>query len=207
MALPLRLASEATEVSMNYLISRVFAVTVLAGLAITSTTAEEADLRTLDYTSWAKYCLKEICLVGSEGRSNPDCGPVVRAVVIEPFGEPKKISLHVTLPSWVNSARGVRIVIDQGEPIERPYVGCLADGCRAEYEAGAELVDQFKHGRILTLEAVDKANSPIIATVPLIGFDNAYDGASQEPKVFFETSQKKLQMELDERKTRCETGK
>jgi invasion protein IalB len=152
-------------------------------------------------------CLKEICLVGSEGRSNPDCGPVVRAVVIEPFGEPKKISLHVTVPSWVNSARGVRIVIDQGEPIERPYVGCLADGCRAEYEAGAELVDQFKHGRILTLEAVDKANSPIIATVPLIGFDNAYDGASQEPKLFFETTQKKLQMELDERKTRCETGK
>ena len=42
MALPLRLASEATEVSMNYLIS-FFAAMVLAGLVATSATAEEVD--------------------------------------------------------------------------------------------------------------------------------------------------------------------
>ena len=78
-------------------------------------------------------------------------------------------------------------------------------GCRAEYEGGDELVDQFKHGRIRTLEAVDKANSPITATVPLVGFADAYDGAPQEPKVF-EMTTKELQAETEERKSRCGTG-
>jgi hypothetical protein len=65
-----------------------------------------------------------------------------------------------------------------------------------------ELVDQLKQGRTLTLEAADKANSPINLTVPLTDFANAYDGPSQETKVF-EKSAKELQAELEDRKARC----
>jgi invasion protein IalB len=198
------MSSDAGEVDMNYEMSRVFAVTVLAGLVATSAAAEE-DLRALNYAPWTKTCLKETCFIWSEGRSTPDCGPVVSAMLIERLGEPKK-TLSVTLPPRVNTERGVRIIIDQSEPIERPYAGCRANGCMAEYEAGAELVDQLKHGRILALEAVGNANSPISLTIPLVGFADAYDGASQEPKVF-ETTANKLQAEVDERKTRCETAK
>jgi invasion protein IalB len=190
---------------MKYMISRCFAAMVLAGLVTTLATAEEANLQALSYRPWIKTCLKETCFVGSEGRSNPDCGSVVSTVLIERLGEPKKI-LSVTLPPRVNTERGVRIIIDQSEPIERSYVGCFAVGCKAEYEAGQALIDQLKHGHDLKLESMDKANSPINVTVPLVGFADAYDGASHEPKVI-EESAEKLQADLDERKTRCETGR
>jgi hypothetical protein len=93
-------------------------------------------------------------------------------------------------------------------------VGCFASGCMADYEAGAELVDQLKQGRMLVLNAIDKANSPISLTVPLVDFANAYDGPAQEPKVFEEVlSSEKMQAKLDrekraeeERKARCEAG-
>jgi hypothetical protein len=47
----------------------------------------------------------------------------------------------------------------------------------ADYDAGAELISSSKGG-----EAIDKANSPISLTVPLVDFANANDGPSQEPK-------------------------
>jgi invasion protein IalB len=174
---------------------------MLAGLAATSATAEEAIVRALTYSPWTKYCFKDICAIGRDGRSDPDCEAVVSAALIERNGDSKK-TLRVTLPTWVSLERRVGITIDQGQPIERPFMGCFANSCMAEYEAGVELVDQLKQGRTLTLEAADKANSPINLTVPLTDFANAYDGPSQETKVF-EKSAKELQAELEDRKARC----
>jgi invasion protein IalB len=111
--------------------------------------------------------------------------------------------LRVTLPSRVNLGRGVRIIIDQGQPIERPFLRCFAGGCMADYEAGPGLIDQLKQGRTLVLEAVDKANSPISLIVPLSDFAGAYDGPAQEPKVFEEV-QSRLDREIEERKAQCE---
>ena len=187
---------------MRYLMWRSFAAVVLAGLAVASARATEDNLSALIYSAWTKFCLAGTCFVGSEGRLIPDCAPIVSAVLIDRLGESKK-TLQVTLPPRVNTERGVRILIDQSEPIERPYASCHVNGCMAEYDAGAELVANLKHGRILALEAVDKANSPISLAIPLVGFADAHDGASQEPKVF-ETTQEKLQAEIKERNARCE---
>jgi invasion protein IalB len=182
-------------------------VIALAGLAATSASAEEADLSALIYSPWTKFCLKDSCFVGRDGRSDPDCGPVVSVALIA-RSKDLKTTLHVTLPTRVNTERGVHIVIDQAQPIERPFVGCFANGCMAEYEGGQELIDQLKHGRDLKLEALDKANShsPITVTVPLVDFASVYDGEPQEPKVF-ETTTKDVQAILEERKIRCGTAK
>jgi invasion protein IalB len=118
-----------------------------------------------------------------------------------------KTTLHVTLPIRVNTERGVHIVIDQAQPIERSFLGCFANGCMAEYEAGPDLIDQLKHGRDLKLGALDKANSPITVTVPLVDFAGAYDGEPQEPKAFETTTTKGVQAILEERKIRCGTAK
>jgi invasion protein IalB len=190
--------------SMRYLMSRSLAAVVLAGLAVTSARATEDNLSVLIYSPWTKFCLAGTCFVGSDGRSIPDCAPIVSAVLIDRLGESKK-TLHVTLPPRVNTERGVRIIIDQSEPIERPYASCRVNGCMAEYDAGPELLVGLKNGRILALEAVDKANSPISVAIPLVGFAHAYDGAPQEPMVF-ETTQEKLQAEIKERDARCEAG-
>jgi hypothetical protein len=208
---------------MRCMILRCFATTALACLVATPVIAEEAGLPALTYSPWAKFCLGDICFVGRDGRltvigrdgrSNVDCGPVVAAVLIERNEDTKK-TLRVTLPTRVSLAHGVRIIIDQGQAIERPYVNCFANGCMADYDAGVELVDQLKQGRTLALQAVDKANSPINLTVPLVGFDNAYDGPAQEPKVQVHekvfSSAKEMQESSDrerraeeERKAQCE---
>jgi invasion protein IalB len=190
---------------MKQLISLSFFVAALAALAVISASAEEGTLSALTYSPWTKFCLAETCFVGSEGRSIPDCAPIVSAVLIERLGEAKK-SLHVTLPPWVNTEQSVRIIIDQGQPIERPYAGCSVRECRAEYDAGPELVASLKHGRILTLETVNNANSPISVAIPLVDFANVYDGAPQEPKVF-EMTTKEVQAEIEERKNRCGDAK
>jgi invasion protein IalB len=145
--------------------------------------------------------LNETCFIGRDGRS--DCGPVVAAVLIERNGETKK-TLRVTLPTRVSLERGVRIIIDQGQPVTRPYVRCYPNGCMADYEAGAELVDQLKQGQMLVLEGVDATNSPISLRVPLVDFANAYDGPSHDPKVFEQVLSQKEMQALQERQKRAE---
>jgi invasion protein IalB len=180
-----------------------------ACLLATPAIAEEAGSPALTFTPWTKFCVTDTCFIGSDGRLQPDCGSVVAAVVIERNGDEKR-TLRVTLPARVNLERAVRIIIDQGQAIERPYIGCLASGCMADYAAGAELVDQFKQGKMLVLEAMDKANSPISFTVPLVDFASAYDGPPKELKQF-EASMSDLKARLDrqkreeeDRETHCE---
>jgi hypothetical protein len=200
---------------------RCFATLAFACLVATPIIAESADVPALTYSPWIKFCLGDTCfigrdgrlnIIGRDGRSNVDCGPVVAAVLIERNGDPKK-TLRVTLPTRVSLERGVRISIDQGEAIARPYTNCFANGCMADYEAGAELIDQLKQGRTLAIEATDRANSPISLTIPLDDFAAAYDGPAQEPKVLEEvvSSAEKMQARLErdrraeeERKALCE---
>jgi invasion protein IalB len=171
--------------------------------------AEEAGSLALTFSPWTKFCLADTCFIGRDGRLQPDCGPVVAAVLIERNGD-KQRTLRVTLPARVNLERAVRIIIDQGQTIERPYVGCFANGCMADYAAGAELVDQLKQGKMLVLEATDKANSPISFTVPLVDFASAYMGLRNPPKEFeVSTSDMKAKLdrqkrEQEDRKARCE---
>lgn len=195
---------------MCCMISRCFVIVAFACLVAPPATAEEAGLPALTFSPWTKFCLTDTCFIGSDGRLQPDCGPAVAVVLIERKGDEKR-TLRVTLPTRVNLERAVRIIIDQGQAIERPFIGCFASGCMADYAAGAELVDQLKQGKILVLEAIDKANSPISFTVPLVDFASAYDGPPQELKAF-EASMSDLQAKLDrqkreeeDRKARCES--
>jgi hypothetical protein len=182
----------------------IFAVGFLVAMPAT---AEETAPSALIFSPRAKFCLSGTCFVGRDGRLDPECGPViVTAVLTERKGDAKK-TLRVTLPTRVRIESGVRMTIDQGEPIERPYTECSAYGCTADYVGGMELIDRLKQGRMLVLDAVDKADSPIRLSVPLCDFADAYDGEPQEPKVFEETMTPELRAELDKRKARCGTGK
>jgi hypothetical protein len=160
----------------------------------------------VDFLSLGKV-LSQRHLLCRQGRSLESglCASRRRGYAFERKGEAKK-KLRVTLPTGVRVDRGVRIIIDQSEPIERPYAGCFVNGCIADYDDGMELIDRLKQGRTLVLEAIDKTDSPIRLSVPLADFADAYDGEPQEPKVFEETA-KKLQAELHQREVRCETGK
>jgi invasion protein IalB len=183
----------------------------LASLLAAPAAADQAALSAPIYSPWAKFCISEMCFVGKD--LHTECAPIFSVVLIESAKDTKKI-LRVTLPTGVNTDRGVSIAIDQAQPISRPFGRCHANGCMADYEAGPELVDQLKRGRTLTVEAVDMPNSPIRRSMPLVGFAVAYDGPAQAPKLF-EAQPGQLQKELralqepqkrteDDRKARCE---
>jgi invasion protein IalB len=204
---------------MDCMSARWVGAMALACLIATPVIAEEADLPALTYSPWMKFCLADTCFIGrdgnlkakgSDGHSIVDCGPVVSAVLIERNGDMKK-TLRMTLPPRVNPERGVRVIIGQGQPIERSFTNCFANGCMADYDAGPELVDQLKREHMLVVEATDRAGSPISRTVPLAGFADAYVGPSREPKVREEflsdpETQARLEREKreeEERKARC----
>jgi invasion protein IalB len=104
------------------MVSRFISAVALTGLLAAPAASDEVKSPTLIYSPWIKFCLGETCFIGKDGRS--DCDPVVAAVLIERKGETKK-TLRVTLPTPVNVERGVRIIVDQDQPIDRPYAHCF----------------------------------------------------------------------------------
>jgi invasion protein IalB len=158
----------------------------------------------LIYSPWTKFCLKgqdpnakQICFTGKDGRIESG-QPVVAAVVIEPEGEPKKL-LRVTLPLGMKLVDGTRIMVDTDANAQTgPYVICFANGCMADYDATADLLDRLKKGQNLIIQAINANNQPLTLPLPLGDFAKAYDGPPTDPKVF-EEQQKQLQEQLQKR--------
>jgi invasion protein IalB len=157
----------------------------------------------LIYSPWTKFCLKgqdtnakQVCFTGKDGRIESG-QPVVAAVIIEPEGEPKKV-LRVTLPLGMQLVHGTRVIVDQNQPQQSPYVICFQNGCMSDYEATAETLANMKKGQNLVIQAINANGQPLTLPLPLADFGKAYDGPPTDPKVF-EEQQKKLQEELQKR--------
>jgi invasion protein IalB len=155
------------------------------------------------YSPWAKFCgkgqdatAKQVCFTGKDARTEAG-QPIVAAALIEPDGEPKKL-FRITLPSPLQLQYGTRVIVDQQPPLTGPFFTCFANGCMADYEATPELIGKFKHGQMLTIQAINLAGSAISFPLPLVDFAKANEGPSTDPKVF-EEQQKKLQDELQKR--------
>ncbi len=164
---------------------------------------QAAEQPQLIFSPWTKFCLKgqeanakQVCFTGKDARLESGM-PVVAAVLIEPDGDPKKV-LRVTLPLGMQIAHGTRIIVDQGQPAQGPYVICFTNGCMADYEASADLINRLKKGQQLAVQAINSNGQPISLNLPLNDFAKAYDGPPTDPKVF-EEQQKKLQDELQRR--------
>jgi invasion protein IalB len=165
--------------------------------------APEAQQPQLIYSPWTKFCLKgqeanaqQVCFTGKDGRIESGM-PVIAAVLIEPEGEAKKV-LRVTLPLGMQLPQGTRVIVDQGQPMNAPYIICFTNGCMADYEASAELIGKLKKGQGLVVQGINSQGQPISLVLPLNDFGKAYDGAPTDPKVF-EEQQKKLQDDLQKR--------
>jgi invasion protein IalB len=165
--------------------------------------AGEAQQPQLIFSPWTKFCLKgqetnaqQVCFTGKDGRIESGM-PVIAAVLIEPEGEAKKV-LRVTLPLGMQLPQGTRVIVDQGQPINAPYIICFTNGCMADYEASAELIGKLKKGQGLVVQGINSQGQPISLVLPLTDFGKAYDGAPTDPKVF-EEQQKKLQDDLQKR--------
>jgi invasion protein IalB len=124
--------------------------------------------------------------------------PVIAAVLIEPEGADAKKVLRVTLPLGMMLTQGTRVIVDQGQPMNAPYVICFTNGCMADYEASGELIGKLKKGQGLAVQGMNSNGQVITLVLPLNDFGKAYDGPPTDPKVF-EEQQKKLQDDLQKR--------
>jgi invasion protein IalB len=192
---------------MHSMAANILGVVAIACSFSAAARGEEAKTPAFIYSPWTKLCIKDLCFTGSDART--ECSLAVGAVILARTDEAKK-TLRVTLPKSVNVDRGVRISIDQGQPIERPFTQCYPIGCIADYEAGPELIDQLKHGQMLVVEAVDATNAPVSRSLPLLHFGDAYDGPPAPIPVFERVSSEEMRAaeerrkrEAEERKARC----
>src|SRR5262249_21232295 len=152
-----------------------------------------------------KFCLKgqnnepnakQVCFTGKDARIESGTR-VVKAVLIEPEGEPKKL-LRITLPQGMQLVHGTRVIIDQDQPITAPYVSCVNNGCFADYDASADLINKMKKGRGLIVQAINSSGQPVSMVLPLADFAKAYDGPPTNPKIV-EEQERKLQETLQRR--------
>jgi invasion protein IalB len=154
----------------------------------------------LTYSPWTKVCLKgqeanaqQVCFTGKEGRI--DTGMlVIGAVLIEPEGSPSKV-LRITVPLGMQLPQGTRVIVDQGQPMNAPYMVCFPNGCMADYEASSELIGKLKKGQSMVVQGINGQGQAVSLPLPLPDFAKAYDGAPTDPKVV-EERQKKLQDEF-----------
>jgi len=143
------------------------------------------------FSPWTKICQKgqaaadkQVCITGKSGRVESGM-PVAAAMLIEPDGETRKI-LRITLPLGMALPPGTRVVIDQGQPMQGPYLFCMPNGCISDYEATQELVDNMKKGSGLVLQGINAGGQPLSLVVPLNDFGKAHDGPPSDPKVLEE---------------------
>ena len=149
----------------------------------------------LIYSPWIKICEKpsgattqQVCFIRKDGLGESGM-PVVAALLIEPVGENRRI-LRVTLPLGMQLASGTRIVVDQRQPINAPYIICTGVGCSADYEASDELIDKLKHGQGLVVEGINSQGQAVSVALPLADFGKAYDGPPTDPNLVAEQALK-----------------
>jgi invasion protein IalB len=150
------------------------------------------------FSPWTKFCEKgpqgtdkQVCFVSQYGQ-NEAGGTVVVATLVDEEGSRKM--LRLTLPLGVQLGQGMRAVVDQGQPINARYSVCASNGCTAEIEASAELIDKLRAGKGLMLQGVNFEGYEISYSLPLESFAKAYAGAPVDPKEL--EQQRKLQEEL-----------
>jgi invasion protein IalB len=155
----------------------------------------------LIWSPWAKLCGKEenaqqVCITARDGRNEAGY-PLIVAALIEDDNKHQKF-LRVTLPLGMLLQQPVRAEIDDGQPMNQPYILCMANGCIADFEASAELVGKMKKGQGLIVSGIHFQVGPMQVKVPLAEFAKSNEGPPVDPKAF-EEQQKKLQEELQKK--------
>ena len=104
-----------------------------------------------------------------------------------------------SLPLGMQLPQGTRLLVDQDQPLQGPYVVCLPNGCMSDYQVDAAFVGKLKKGQQVTLQGINLPGQAASYPLPLgAEFTKANEGPPTDPKEF-EASQKQLQEQLQRR--------
>jgi invasion protein IalB len=139
--------------------------------------------RPLTYAPWRKVCFKAtqeagskmVCRTTINGRW--DTGQIaLRVDLIERDGDSVgRLQIFVTPGSFLQP--GIKLTVDQGSPMQIPYVICLTNGCVAGSVANAGFIHDLERGQMLTLETVNSNVLGVTNSLPLKDFAEVRQGA------------------------------
>lgn len=152
-------------------------------------------------SAWVKVCTKneqtknmQICLVKYEALDPKTGGVLVAAAVRTTEGEDKH-DLLVNVPTAHSLVMpdGVRIKIDEDEPISLQYAVCLPTNCQAHAELTKQVLDRMRKGEQMLVAAITMRQKPITFWVPLNGFATTSDGAPVDEAKYQETRRRMME--------------
>lgn len=153
-------------------------------------------------TSWTKVCgkdpanQKEICYTTRDFVSDQG-QPVLAVAIYDVKGDPQRV-LRFLLPFGMLLQPGVRIGVDQGQPVAGRYQICFPNGCFAEAMINEAQTNALKRGKLLNVSMQNQVAREVSFQIPLEGFTKAFDGAPIDPAEL-ERQQKTLQDEIAKR--------
>ena len=106
--------------------------------------------------------------------------------------------MRVTVPLDMRLSHGTRMLIDQGQPAQSPYIICFPVGCLVDYQVTDDLIAKMKKGQNIVVQAINMQGTPVSLSLPLNDFAKAYDGPPTDPKVL-EVQQQNIKGELERR--------
>jgi invasion protein IalB len=139
--------------------------------------------RPLTFARWGKVCFKAtqealskmVCRTTINGRWDTN-QIALRVDLIEREGDPvARLQIFVAPGSFLQP--GIRLTVDQGSPIQIPYVICLTNGCVAGSVATASFIHDLETGQMLALETVNSNVLGMTNSVPLQDFAEVHQGA------------------------------
>ncbi|WP_157793731.1 MULTISPECIES: invasion associated locus B family protein [Bradyrhizobium] len=139
--------------------------------------------RPLTYAPWRKVCFKATQEAGSKMvcrttiNGKWDTGQIaLRVDLIEREGDPvARLQMFVPPGSFLQP--GIKLTVDQGSPLQIPYVICLTNGCVAGSVANAGLIHELESGQMLVLETVNSNVVGVTTSLPLKEFAKVHQGA------------------------------
>jgi len=170
------------------------------GLAMAQEVPQKAPKSASQISAWVKVCskaeqIKSVCLLKYEGL-DPKSGDVLVAAAVRTTQGNDKQDLIITVPTAYSLLMppGVRVKIDEDEPISLPYVGCSPTSCQAQVELPNQVLDRMRKGNQMLIAAISTQQKPLTFRVLLNGFATTSDGAPVDEAKYQETRARAMEL-------------
>jgi invasion protein IalB len=179
----------------------VLSAVIAAHITFGASAAEAAnDPRALQltYQPWAKICVNRAdgnsdCFIssGAKGACQPSGGGI--AVTIRD-GKQRSLAVNLVTKRMLDGTLAIRI--DQGTAISIPDPNCAELGCRGKLDIDSTFIEDLKHSRTISVEAMTRDRQAVSLAFPLAGFSEAFDGPAGGPPKAAEVTGDELQERL-----------
>jgi invasion protein IalB len=152
---------------------------LLSLLLATSAVAEENN-KVEQFGDWGKQCQqnvdgKEVCFIFQKA-TNKDDGKVVLMVRIAYKPGDSTPSIVATVPLGVLLTTGAALMLDGAEPLQMPFLSCVADGCTTlGTPLPEDMVAAMRNGDKASVRVATFSKQVIALPVSLKGFSKGLD--------------------------------